>query len=281
MPEATAAAETYDLAEHVRDGLWRVDTVRVPGPGGLVVVGERAAVAGARIAWSAAPGARPVEFYAGARGEPPLDDGSVVYCASYAGEDEGALAALEAAVRSGSQGIVATTGGSLASRARAAGWPVVPLPAGFSSDGAIGYWVSIAAEIIAGAGRAPSLRADLESAAALLDGLRDDPEPESLARELGDALSICVLADESSPVAARVASRLLDVSGVPAVVVAPARLAALPAPVRERLTARGRTRLIAFEDTPGASVLRPRGETPAERALSVVFLADMLSYRLI
>jgi hypothetical protein len=273
----TAPAETLDLAEHVRDGLWRADTSHVPALDGVdrvLVAGEPAAVNAARIAWSVATPAlgHRVEFDAG-----ELDGTSFVLAMSYDGADPRALAAFDGAVENGAAAAAATTGGPLAERARAAKLPVVPLPAGFSTGGAVGYWIAIAAELLARAGQAPSLRAELESGATLLDGLRDDPEPEALAAELRDALAVLVVGDVSSPLAARVASRLIELAGVPAAVIAPDALAP---EARARVVERSRAAFLAFGERPGASVLHPRGDTAAARALSTILLADAMSLRL-
>ena len=88
-------------------------------------------------------------------------------CSSYSGSTEETLATYDAAKAAGARGMVATTGGPLAERARADGVPVVPLPGGFQPRAAVGYSLVTALEAAALCGAAPSLRDEVEAAAAL------------------------------------------------------------------------------------------------------------------
>ena len=154
--------DVFDLGEHLRDGLWRVDSAALPdlrGVPGVAVVGEAPALAGARLAL--AEPSKPVRF-----GEAAED--ALVVCLSYDGQDAAALAALQAA-----RGpvVVATTGGPLGAAAREAGHKVVPIPAGFTPESALGYWVSITAELLARAGAQPGRQAEIEAAADAVEAL--------------------------------------------------------------------------------------------------------------
>ena len=64
-----------------------------------------------------------------------------------------------------------TTGGPLAERARRDGVPVIPVPGGFQPRAAVGYSLVAALEAAALCGAAPSLRDEVEAAAALAEGL--------------------------------------------------------------------------------------------------------------
>ena len=92
---------------------------------------------------------------------------TLVLCSSYSGTTEETVATYDAAKAAGAPRIVATTGGPLAERARADGVPVVPLPGGFQPRAAVGYSLVTALEAAALCGAAPSVRDDVEGAAAL------------------------------------------------------------------------------------------------------------------
>jgi hypothetical protein len=199
-----ATEDVFDLGEHLRDGLWRVDSAALPdlrGVSAVAVVGEDAALAGARLALGAP--SKPVTF-----GESAGD--SLVVCLSYDGQDAAALAALEAA-----RGpvVVATTGGALGVAARDAGHKVVPIPAGFSPESALGYWVSITAELLARAGAQPSRQAEIEAAADAVEALAArwsaiTPGPAQLVEALAAARSN-VLADGDTALQSALSAVLL------------------------------------------------------------------------
>ncbi len=186
--------DVFDLGEHLRDGLWRVESASLPdlrAVSGVAIAGEPDALAGARLAL-AGPG-KPVTF-----GEPPAE-GALVVCLSYDGHDASALEHLAAA-----RGpvVAATTGGPLAAAARAAGQKVVPIPAGFTPASAVGYWVAITCELLTRAGAQPSREAEIEAAAEAVEGLAARwSGPEVEAAELAEALEAAralVLGDEDS-----------------------------------------------------------------------------------
>src|SRR5204862_3167221 len=80
-----------------------------------------------------------------------------VLCSSYSGNTEETIACYEAAEALGARRIVATTGGQLADEARRDGVPVIGLPAGLQSRGAVGYACTVAAEVGALLGAAAGL----------------------------------------------------------------------------------------------------------------------------
>src|SRR5581483_10651332 len=79
---------------------------------------------------------------------------STVLCVSYSGNTEETLATFEAAGALGARRIVMTTGGKLATAARAESVPVIPVPGGFQPRSAIAYSLVAALEVagLCGAG---------------------------------------------------------------------------------------------------------------------------------
>ena len=166
------AAEILDLSTHLRDALWRVDSAGVEpvdAPGGLIVAGMGGSAVGGRLARGAI----------GARLRRPLARGRRLRAArlggaddaglrsSYSGTTEETLSAYDDAVERGAPRLVATTGGAAGERARRDGVPVIPIPGGFQPRAAVGYSLVSALEAAALGGAAPSLRDEVEAAAAL------------------------------------------------------------------------------------------------------------------
>ncbi|MGI8779156.1 MAG: bifunctional phosphoglucose/phosphomannose isomerase, partial [Solirubrobacteraceae bacterium] len=147
-------AETLDLAEHLRDAQWRVDSASiapVDAHGGLIVAGMGGSSVGGRLA-SGALGPRlrrPLALAMGYDIPSWIGRETLVLCASYSGSTEETLATYDAAKAAGAPRLVATTGGPLAERARADGVPVVPLPGGFQPRAAVGYSLVTALEAAA------------------------------------------------------------------------------------------------------------------------------------
>ena len=138
-------------------------------PGGLVVAGMGGSAIGGDLAraalgdralaadrrWRAATSCR--------RGRRPTRP----CCArSYSGNTEETLACYEAAGALGAPRVVATTGGRLAELARADGVPVIPLPGGFQPRAAVAYMMVAALEVAALCGAGPSVRTEVDVAAA-------------------------------------------------------------------------------------------------------------------
>lgn len=235
-PEAVAAvdstgqaAEVLALDTHLLDALWRVDSAALApsaGGGGLIVAGMGGSGIGGRLALAAlgVRAARPL-VTAGGYALPPwarADD--TVLCASYSGGTEETLACYDAAGALGARRIVATTGGALAERARRDGVPVVPLPAGFQPRAAVGYSMVVALEVAALAGVGPSLRAEVEAAAALArdleaewgPGAGEDSEVKALARRLDGTVPVVAGAELTGPVAYRWKTQLNENAKLPA-----------------------------------------------------------------
>ncbi len=188
--------ETLGLAEHLRDALWRVESAGISrgGSSGLVVAGMGGSAVGGALA-RAALGDRARAPFVLARDYalPGWVDGDwTVLLSSYSGSREETLAGWVAAPAGGARRIVCSTGGPLVERAREAGVPVIPVPAGFQPRAAVGYATVVALEVAALAGVAPSLATEVEAAAEAIAPLAGawgpdaatDAEPKVLARAL-------------------------------------------------------------------------------------------------
>ncbi|HET6550042.1 MAG TPA: bifunctional phosphoglucose/phosphomannose isomerase, partial [Solirubrobacter sp.] len=134
--------EVLGLGEHLRDGLWRVESSGarpVDAAGGLIVAGMGGSASGARLA-VAALGSRLTRPFVVSDGyELPgwAGPSTLVLCSSYSGCTEETLSAYDAAAAAGAPRIVASTGGPLVERARRDGVPVIPVPGGFQPRAAI------------------------------------------------------------------------------------------------------------------------------------------------
>src|SRR5215218_2824226 len=183
-------AEALDLGLHLEDALWRVDSAQiapVDAHGGLIVAGMGGSSVGGRLA-SAVLGPhlrRPLALAMGYDIPAWIGSETLVLCSSYSGSTEETLATYDAAKAAGAPRIVATTGGPLAERAREDGVPVVPLPGGFQPRAAVGYSLVTALDAAALCGVAPSLRDEVEDAAAIVAELAAEWRPEG--DEDGDA----------------------------------------------------------------------------------------------
>ena len=149
---------------------------------------------------------------------------TLVLCSSYSGSTEETLATYDAAKAAGAPRLVATTGGELAERARADGVPVVPLPGGFQPRAAVGYSLVTALEAAALCGAAPSLRDEVEAAAALAAELArewgpdgaEDGEAKRLARALHGTFPVITGAGLTASVAYRWKCQINENAEIPA-----------------------------------------------------------------
>lgn len=305
------AAEMLGLAEHLRDALWRVDSAAiapVDAPGGVVVAGMGGSAAGGRLA-AAALGPRLRRPFAVA------DDytlpgwvgpDALVLCSSYSGATEETLSAYDDAAARGARRLVATTGGPLAERARGDGVPVIPVPGGFEPRAAVGYSLVAALEAAALAGAAPSLRDEVERAAALAARLApewgpegpEDGEAKALARRLHGTVPVIAGAELAAAAAYRWKAQVNENAGQPAfasglpeldhneIVGWPAagELGRFSAVFLEDPGAHPRNalraELTAHAAAEGAEIVErvsARGETRLERLVSLVLLGDLVS----
>ena len=302
-------AETLDLAEHLRDALWRVDSAGIApidAHGGLIVAGMGGSSVGGRLAAGALGPrlARPLALAMGYDIPAWIGEETLVLCSSYSGSTEETVATYDAARAAGAPRIVATTGGPLAERAREDGVPVVPLPGGFQPRAAVGYSLVTALEAAALCGAAPSLRAEVEAAAVLASGLAREWGPEGdeegeakrLARALHGSIPVVTGAGLTASVAYRWKCQVNENAKLPAFFSklpeqnhneivgwagADRRLAAvfLEDPYGDARAAR-RIDVTAELAAEGAAVVErvtARGETRLERLISLVLLGDLVS----
>ena len=138
---------------------------------------------------------------------------ALVFVCSYSGNTTETLAVYQAARDAGAAVVVVTSGGHLAERARAAGDPVVLVPAGLQPRAALAYLLMPMLRVTARLGLAGPAEADVTEAAALLDRLADQwgpaiPTAENPAKQLAARLQGLVpVVYASSPGTAPVAYR--------------------------------------------------------------------------
>lgn len=303
------AAEMLALGDHLEDALWRVESAAIApadASGGLIVAGMGGSAIGGRLAAAAAGQRlrRPLVVADGYTLPGWAGPDTLVLCSSYSGTTEETLAAYDDAVERGAPRIVATTGGELAARARRDGVPVIPVPGGFQPRAAVGYSLVAALEAAALCGAAPSLRGEIEAAAALARELApawgpdgpEDGEAKALARRLHGTVPVIAGAELAAAAAYRWKCQINENAGIPAfagvlpeldhneVVGWPAADGWLSAVFLEDPGAHPRNRLrsalTAEQAAAGAQVVErvtARGETATERLVSLVLLGDLVS----
>jgi glucose/mannose-6-phosphate isomerase len=178
------------LPDHLRDALWRVDSAGLEPweSSGLVVCGMGGSAIGGDLAAAALGDRLSLPLSTVRRYELPgwTPPDRTVLCSSYSGDTEETLACYEAAEALGATRVVASTGGRLAELARAAGVPVIGLPAGLQPRAAVGYMLTVAVEVAALCGTGMPIRPEIDSSAAHLEAQRD--RLGERARDLGDQL---------------------------------------------------------------------------------------------
>ncbi len=196
------AADILALSDHLLDALWRVEAAALQPAGtagGLVVAGMGGSGVGGALARAllAPQLERPLELVRGSSVPAYSGPDTLVLCSSYSGNTEETLDAYDAAGAAGAPRVVSTSGGELAARARRDKVPVIPLPGGFQPRAAVGYSFVVALEVAAVAGCAPSLRAEIETAAPFARSLADEWGPDG--PEDGDAKRLARALHESVP----------------------------------------------------------------------------------
>jgi glucose/mannose-6-phosphate isomerase len=305
------AADMLDLGAHLRDALWRFESagiVPAPAPDGMIVAGMGGSAVGGRLARAAIGPQlrRPLAIADGYALPGWAGPDTLVLCASYSGTTEETLAAYDDAAERGARRLVATRGGPLAERARRDGVAVIPVPGGFQPRAAVGYSLVAALEAATACGAAPSLRGEVEAAAALAESLAaewgpdgpDDGEAKALARRLHGTVPVIAGTEAAAAAAYRWKCQINENSGMPAfasalpeldhneVVGWPAarELGRFSAVFLEDPAAHPRnvfrTELTAAHATAWTDVVErvaPRGETATERLVSLVLLGDLVS----
>jgi glucose/mannose-6-phosphate isomerase len=204
------------IPDHLRDALWRVESANVghvDSPGGLVVAGMGGSGVGGALARAALGdrASRPIVLVRSYELPAWTTPDTTVLCVSYSGDTEETLAVYEAAGALGARRIVATTGGQLASSARADSVPVIPLPGGFQPRAAFAYLLVSALEAARLCGAGESLHAEIDVAAAHAEQLAskwgpegaEDALPKTLARALHGTVPQIAGAGLTTPVAYR------------------------------------------------------------------------------
>jgi glucose/mannose-6-phosphate isomerase len=281
------AAEMLDLGTHLRDALWRVDSAGlapVDASGGMVVAGMGGSAVGGRLALGVLSGRarRPIAIADDYSLPGWVGQSTLVLCSSYSGATEETLACYDAAREAGASIVVATTGGPLAERARRDRVPVIPLPGGFQPRAAVGYALVAALEAAALGGAAPSLRDEVEAAAALADELAAEWGPAGVTAPVAYRWK-CQINENSKLTAFWSTLPEADHNEVCGWDAA-AELGAFSAVLLEDPGAHPRVAL-RFELTAalagaGARVIArvpARGETPLDRLVSLVLLGDLVS----
>lgn len=304
-------SEILDLPTHLRDALWRVDSAALrpaAAAGGLVVAGMGGSGIGGRLALGAlgSRARRPVSVAAGYALPSWTGADSTVLCSSYSGATEETLACYDAAGALGARRVVATTGGPLADHARRDGVPVIPLPGAFQPRAAVAYSFVVALEVAAAVDAGPSLRAEVEAAAALAEELvirwgpdaPPDADTKRLALSLEDTVPVVAGAELTAPVAYRWKTQLNENAKLPAfaselpeldhnelvgwkAASGYGRFAAVfldDVDTHPRTRARiGLTAELIGDDAEEVEVVRSCGTSRTERVVSLILLGDLLS----
>jgi glucose/mannose-6-phosphate isomerase len=289
--------------DQLGDALWRAQSAGISKedrPGGLIVCGMGGSAIGGDLA-AAALGdraTRPITTVRGYALESWTGPDSLVLCASYSGNTEETLACFEAAGAAGAGRVALTTGGQLAELARAEGVPVIGVPAGMQPRAAVIFMIVGVLECAASCGAAPSLHAEIDTAAEQLRTIA--PEPE-LADAVHGTIPVIHGAGPTAAIARRWKTQINEnAKGA-------AFFSELPEANHneicfwQRSSSTGRFSAVFLEDPDqhprikrridltaaeakraGAEVLRvpARGETRLERVLSLVMIGDLLSVRL-
>jgi glucose/mannose-6-phosphate isomerase len=197
------------LPDHLRDALWRFESADVGriDAQGLVVCGMGGSAIGGDLARAAFGDRRtlPMETVRGYALSSATPPDHAILCSSYSGDTEETIACYAAAEALGAPRVTATTGGTLAESARADGVPVIGLPAGLQPRAAVGYAFGVAAEVAAACGVAPSIRTEIDAAAAHLETGRDAllDRAAELAAELEGSVPTMAGCGLTAPVAYR------------------------------------------------------------------------------
>jgi glucose/mannose-6-phosphate isomerase len=304
-------ADVLAMPEQLGDALWRVESAAIEPidtPGGLIVAGMGGSAIGGALARAALAdqASRPILAARGYGLPSWTTPDTTVLCASYSGNTEETLACFESAGALGARRIVVTTGGVLAEQARAAGVPVIPIPAGFEPRAAIAYLLVSALEVAALCGAGPRLGAEIDVTASHLEQLvaqwgpdaDDDSLPKTLARELHGTVPVIVGAALTTSIAYRWKTQINENAGLPAFAgelpefdhneiagwLGTGALGPFSAVFLDDCDShpRLRTRIELSERFIGANakltrVVSTHGESALERVCSLVLLGDLLS----
>ncbi len=197
------------LPDHLSDALWRFESAGLERRElqGLIVCGMGGSAIGGVLARAAIGDVlnRPMQIFRDYEIPGWTNPNIAVLCSSYSGDTEETLASFEAAEAVGAERFVATTGGRLAEAARAAGVPVIGLPAGLQPRHAVGYGFTVACEMAALIGAASGVRTEIDSTAAHLADARDSlvARAAEIADQIGDSIPLIYGCEMTVPVAYR------------------------------------------------------------------------------
>jgi glucose/mannose-6-phosphate isomerase len=311
VDRADLLADMLALPDHLRDALWRVETAEIAPadtPAGLIVAGMGGSAIGGRLA-AAALGDRVSRPIASARGyalPPWASPDATVLCASYSGNTEETLACFEAAGALGARRIALTTGGALADAARAEDVPVIPVAGGLQPRAAVAYMTVAALEVAALCGAGPSVRSEVDVAAAHAEQLAEEWGPEgatdglakTLARSLHETIPLIAGAGPTCALAYRWKTQINENAKIHCFAhelpeldhneivgwdgdAGLARFSAvflddsdLHPRVRQRISL---TRELVAPAAASTHVVETRGSTAVERIVSLVLLGDLVS----
>ena len=191
------------------DAVWRTESAGIKGgeyARGVVICGMGGSAIGADLA-AAAIGLRaqaPITTIRGYELPEWIGSETLVVCASYSGNTEETLHCFEHAGSRGAPRVAVTTGGKLAEAARAAGdVPVIGVPSGMQPRAAVVYGTVTSLLCAELAGAAPSVRGEIEEAAAVArEIVEDHDEAKQLAEAIGDRIPV-VYGGPTSVAAAR------------------------------------------------------------------------------
>jgi glucose/mannose-6-phosphate isomerase len=290
----------------IGDALWRFEAAGIAGdeaPGGLVVCGMGGSAIGGDLA-AAAIGARALRPIRTVRGYAPgagVGPDTLVLCSSYSGTTEETLACFAAAGAAGARRAVVTTGGQLAERARAGGVPVVGVPSGMQPRAGIVYMTVGALECAARCGATPSLRAEIEGAASVLEDVARTAGGDDVARALDGSVPVVYGAGPTAAVARRWKTQLNENAKLPAFAselpeadhnevegwrrgldLASFAAVFLHAPGMDPRLERRLELTAELVADAGATVVRidARGDSPVAHVLSLVMIGDLVSLSL-
>jgi glucose/mannose-6-phosphate isomerase len=314
IAEVDAAGELGDVLElpdQLRDALWKAESAGLAphdSPGGLIVAGMGGSAIGGALARAAlgVRATRPIILIRGYALPPWTMPDTTVLCASYSGDTEETLAAYEAAAALGARRVVVTAGGALGRQAREDGVPVIPVAGGLQPRCAVGYMTVAALEAAASCGAGPSLRSEVDVAAAHAERLvhewgPDAPErsrAKTLAHALHGTVPVIAGSGPTAPVAYRWKTQLNENAKTPAFAnelpelvhneivgwegaaqLGPFSAVFLDDPdlhprVRERLEF---TRDLVDHAASSTHVVEVEGESRTERIVALVVLGDLVS----
>ena len=209
-------ADVTALPEQLRDALWKIESAGIQpfdAPGGLIVAGMGGSGIGGALARAALGDrmSRPIGLARCYELPAWATPDTAVLCSSYSGDTEETLACYEAAGALGAPRIVATTGGRLAELARQDGVPIIPVAGGYQPRAAVAYMMVAALEVASLCGAGPSVRSEVDVAAAHAEALvaewgpdgADDCLAKDLAQALHETIPLIAGADLTAAVAYR------------------------------------------------------------------------------